>query len=281
MSYEASQILITTFYNSGITNPIIYFLAHPTARRHVKDMSMNMSMSREAGNSEGGIGHSFSQVVAATRRTSTVVRHWKHLGAAPASRETSFSAPSPTLNRGFRRARSMSLAENCAGPSLVKPGAKFQKLVQANGRMKHSPRSSLEERYRRISLGSTGEVVKENGRTTSPRNGDTAREDGRALSPCRNVGEVQVVKENGMTKSFSKNNVRTVQQSDEISFNEVSEVQMEDEIPVIKVQNADMDADNDVQYAEEKEDGVMGEKFVGDEDEEIVAEGAVQDNYKT
>ena len=279
MSYEASQILITTFYNSGITNPIIYFLAHPTARRHVKDMSMNMSMSREAGNSEGGIGHSFSQVVAATRRTSTVIRHWKHLGAAPASRETSFSAPSPTLNRGFRRARSISLVENCAGPSLVKPGAKFQKLVQANGRMKHSPRSSLEERYRRISP-SNGEIVKGNGRITSPRNGETARENDRALSPCMNVGEVQVVKENGMTKSF-KNDVETVQQSEEINFNEDSEVRMDDELPVIKVQNADIEADYIAQCTEEKGGGVMDEKFVGEED--IVAEGesVVEDNYKT
>ena len=280
MNYEASQILITTFYNSGITNPIIYFLAHPTARRHVKDMSMNMSMSREAGNSEGGIGHSFSQVAAATRRTSTVIRHWKHLGAAPASRETSFSAPSPTLNRGFRRSRSISLVENCAGPSLVKPSAKFQKLVQANGRMKHSPRSSLEERYRRISP-SNGEIVKGNGRITSPRNGETARENDRALSPCMNVGEVQVFKENGTTESFSKNNVETVQQSEEISLKENTELQMDDELPVIKIQNADIEADNIAQYAEEREDGVMDERFDGEEDEEIVAEDAVQKNYKT
>lgn len=39
MSYEASQILITTFYNSGIINPLIYFLAHPMARRYVKELS--------------------------------------------------------------------------------------------------------------------------------------------------------------------------------------------------------------------------------------------------
>ena len=41
MSYEASQLLITTFYNSGITNPLIYFLAHPTARKIVHEMSQN------------------------------------------------------------------------------------------------------------------------------------------------------------------------------------------------------------------------------------------------
>lgn len=37
MSYEASQILITTFYNSGIINPLIYFLAHPRARLYISE----------------------------------------------------------------------------------------------------------------------------------------------------------------------------------------------------------------------------------------------------
>ncbi|KAL5261036.1 hypothetical protein ACHWQZ_G006925 [Mnemiopsis leidyi] len=280
MSYEASQILITTFYNSGITNPIIYFLAHPTARRHVQDMSMNLSMSRDPGNSETAGGMSFSQAVyIANRRKSAVVRHWKHISVDPGT-----CVRSPTSDRSFNSARSNSYDENCVGISADKSAVKFQMIVTANGRRRRTTRYSLEERSRRISP-NDGKTVKENCRIISPIEGEKAKENGREVSPS--IGET--VKENSMKITSSNGDTinqniseifptvgETAQQSGEVSFN--GNLQVEDDIPIRDVQ----DNDNIAQVVGfyELEGVVLEENLEGEEDAEIVLEGVMQDICK-
>lgn len=234
-------------------------------------MSMNLSMSRDPGNSETAAGMTFSQAVyIANRRKSAVVRHWKHISADPGT-----CVRSPTSDRSFNSARSNSYDENCV---------KFQMIVTANGRRRRTTRYSLEERGRRISP-NDGKTVKENCRIISPIEGEKAKENGREVSPS--IGET--VKENSMKIASSNGDTinqniseifptvgETAQQSGEVSLN--GDLQVEDDIPIRDVQDNDNIAQEVGFY--ELEGVVLEENLEGEKDAEIILEGVMQDICK-